>query len=602
MKTKLKSLPRFLKEVSREHKAILPLIILSAIFQGLSPLINIVLPRYILDELLEMKRVNILILYIGGLALGNFVFQWAVSMCKNHLTIYIYNLGYDSVKKLGIKATKIGLQDVEKKSNLDLLERGKQGAYDITTFAETISSMAASLITIAMVIGILIRNDWRLIVIILLCNMVAIPCFNKIKELDVDNAKRGIAENRAFRYLVSVSTDFRFAKDLRIYKGDKFFLNKAEKTMDRILHINHEYFTKNGFWNGVAQSVVQVQLTLTFVILGIGLLAKRITAGAFTMLYGASNQLGRSFNSLIQSYTDLITLSINLDPYYEFLDIGEPGMEEKGFMRSPKTEEKGSMGSLDRPVSLVFENITFRYPTAGEDTLKGINLTIHPGETLAIVGKNGAGKTSLIKLLCRLYQPQKGRILINGIDIQSLPAEEYKKQLSIVFQDFKLLPVKLDENILGKEEELITEEETRIVWEKLEETGIKSWVEEQPKGIKSNLTKIHDDEGLLPSGGQEQKIAISRALARNGSVVILDEPTAALDPKSEEEVFENLIRLTKGKTSVFISHRLSSTRIADRIIVLDKGEVIEEGTHKELMEQRGLYAEMFNTQAKQYKE
>ncbi|NLY46593.1 MAG: ABC transporter ATP-binding protein [Tissierella sp.] len=588
MKIKLKSLPRYLKEISRDNKYMLPLIFALSIFQGLAPLINIILPKYILDELLEMGRIPMILLYIGGLAFGNFLFQMAISVCKNYLIVHTYAITLSTVKNLGIKSTNIDLQDSEKKSNLDLLERGKQGTYNIVAFTETISSMGASLITIIMVIGILIQNDWRLILVILICNIVTIPCFSKIKDLDIDNAKRGIPENRAYRYLVSVATDFRFAKDLRIYKGDKFFLKKAEDTMDKILHINHAYFTKNGLWNGLAQSIVQIQLTITFIILGLSLLAARITVGTFTMLYGASNQLSRSFNTLIQGYTDLITLSFNLNPYYEFLNIDEVGKEGE------------FSGSLSKPVALTFENITFRYPTAQEDTLKDVSFNIYPGETIAIVGKNGAGKTTIIKLLCRLYKPQKGRILINGIDIQSLSMEEYKKQLSIVFQDFKLLPIQLDENILGKEEDFITEEDIGLLWEKLEETGIKSWVESQPKGVKSHFTKIHDDKGLLPSGGQEQKIAISRALARDGSIVILDEPTAALDPKSEEEVFENLIQLTEGKTSIFISHRLSSTRIADRIIVLDKGEILEEGTHKELMEENRLYAEMFNIQAKQY--
>ncbi|NLX62423.1 MAG: ABC transporter ATP-binding protein [Tissierellia bacterium] len=589
MKTKLESLPLFLKEISRDYKYMLPLIFALAIFQGLSPLVNIILPKYILDELLYMRRVNRLLIYIGGIALGNFVFQLATSICRNHLNVNMYILELDAVKKLAIKATNISLENSEKKSNLDLLERGKEGTYNIITFVETISNMAASLITLVMVTGILIKNDWRLVFLILLCNMFTIPCFNRIRFLDIDNAKRGIPENRAFRYLCSVATDFRFAKDLRLYKGDKFFIKKAEEIMDKILIINHEYFTKHGFWNGLTQSIVQIQITITFIILGLSLLATRITAGTFTMLYAASNQLGRSFNSLIQGYTDLITLSVYLDPYYEFLNIEE--IEKEGEVPN---------NFLIKPASIAFEDVTFRYPTAKEDILKNINFKVYPGETLAIVGKNGAGKTTIVKLLCRLYRPQKGRIFINGIDILSLPIEEYKKQLSIVFQDFKLLPIKLNENILGKEERFITEKETEMIWSKLEETGVKSWVEGQPKGIKSYLTKILDDNGLLPSGGQEQKIAITRALARDGSIVILDEPTAALDPKSEEEIFENMLKLTEEKTSIFISHRLSSTRIADRIIVLDKGEIAEVGTHEELMEQNGLYANMYNTQAKQY--
>lgn len=589
MKTKLRSLPQFLKEISKEYRHMIPLMFLLAIFQGLAPIINIVLPKYILDELLTLKRLNILTIYIGALAIGNFIFQLAISLCKNNLDIYINTLMLHSPKKLGIKATNIGLQESEKKTNLDLLERGKYGTYDIGNFANTISIMGASLITFLTVIGILLKNDWRLIGVILLCNIFTIPCFNKIKELDIDNAKRGIPENRAFRYLCSVATDFRFAKDLRIYKGDKLFVKKAEDTMDKILNINHGYFTKNGLWNGLAQSIVQIQLIFIFIILGISLFATKITIGTFTMLYGASHQLSKSINSLIQSYTDLITMSFNLDPYYEFLSLDEIKKEGGLFNKS-----------LNTPVSLTFENITFRYPTSNEDVLKDVSFNISPGETLAIVGQNGAGKTTIIKLLCRLYEPQKGRILINGINIENLPIEEYKKQLSIVFQDFKLLPIKLSENILGKDEKNITEEEIKMIWEKLNETGIKSWVENQKEGLGSYITKIYDDKGLLPSGGQEQKIAISRALARDGSIVILDEPTAALDPRSEEEVFENLIKLAKGKTAIFISHRLSSTRIADRIIVLDKGEILEEGSHSELIQYNGLYANMFNTQAEQY--
>lgn len=589
MKTKFSSLPQFLKEISSDYKYMLPLMFLLAIFQGLAPLINIVLPKYILDELLTMKRLNILTIYIGGLAFGNLIFQLAISLCRNHLNIYINTLMLDSAKKLGVKAANIGLQDSEKKTNLDLLERGKYGTYDISNFANTISTMGASLITFIMVMGILLKNDWRLIVVILLCNIFTITCFNKIKELDIDNAKRGIPENRAFRYLCSVATDFRFAKDLRIYKGDKLFLNKAEDTMDKILNINHGYFTKNGLWNGLAQSIVQIQLIFIFIILGISLFATKITVGTFTMLYGASHQLSKSINSLIQSYTDLITISFNLDPYYEYLSIDEIKKDGELFNKS-----------LNKSVSLTFENITFRYPTSDEDILKDVSFNINPGETLAIVGQNGAGKTTIIKLLCRLYEPQKGKILLNGIDIQNISIEEYRKQLSIVFQDFKLLPIKISENILGIEEDNITEEDIQMIWEKLKETGIKSWVENQKEGLESYITKIYHDKGLLPSGGQEQKIAISRALARDGSIVILDEPTAALDPKSEEEVFENLIKLAKGKTAIFVSHRLSSTRIADRIIVLDRGEIVEEGSHGELTKHGGLYAEMFNTQAKQY--
>ena len=586
---KSNSLFKFIGEIRRESKIALPLILVYAVFQGFYPLINIVRPKYIIDEILNLRRVDYIVSYICLLALANFIFQIVISNSKNRLDQIYFELRMTSFNKLGQKSIEMDIEIIEKKSTLDQKERGRHATYEVERLGIAISTMLAALITIVSTSGILMKNDYRLIFVVLIANLLTIPCFNKIKELEVDNNKRGIPENRAFLYLISVSTDFRFAKDLRLYGGREFFMKKAKLTMDRIIEINHEYFTKSGFWMGLVEALVQIQLVVTFGILGLSLLTYRISVGSFTMLYGASSQLGKSFSKIMEGLTDLITLTYNLDPYYEFMEVETASQT----MAKNKIEK-------EEGVSLVFENICFKYPTSESYVLEDLSFQVKAGESLALVGKNGAGKTTIIKLLTRLYRPTSGRILFNGLDIETLDLEEYRRELSVVFQDFKLLPTQVDENLLCKEEDKITKEDLESLEDKLGETGIKTWIDGQERGSKSYISKLMDEKGLLPSGGQEQKLAISRALVRDGSIVILDEPTAALDPKSEEEVFENLIKLSRGKTSIFISHRLSSTRIADRIVLVDKGKIIEEGSHSELVSSGGLYANMYKTQAKQY--
>jgi len=588
MENKFKLLPLFLKDVSKDYKFMFPLTIVKAIFEGLYPLINIIIPKYILDELINAKRIEVIGKYVILLALGNFIFKTIISISKHELEIYSRSIYYDVSRRIGVKASKIDIQVMERKSTLDLFERAKYGSYNIQSFVESITLMISSIITIVSTIGILVSNDWRLILVIIISNILTILCFNKIKELDIDFEKRNAPFNRKYAYFANIANDFRFAKDIRLYKANKFLLYKAKEVMDGILKINYTYMNKHGFFSGITQAIVQVQIIITFILLSISLVGKKITVGSFTMLYGAANQLGNSFKNLIEAYTSLTTLGYNIEPYYEFLELEE--------VENNNLEEK----NIGESVTIEFKNVSFKYPNREDYVFEKLSFKVNSKETLAIVGKNGAGKTTIIKLICRLYKPQEGKIYINGIDIEQFPTDQYRKFLGVVFQDFKLIPSKVSENIICKKDNEITEIDIQLAWEKLEETGIKQWLKNQSGGIENYITKIYDKNGLMPSGGQEQKIAISRALAKDGHIIILDEPTAALDPKSEEEVFENLIKLTKGKTSLFISHRLSSTRIADRIIVLDKGKIIEEGNHETLIKEDGLYANMYRIQASQY--
>ena len=243
-----------------------------------------------------------------------------------------------------------------------------------------------------------------------------------------------------------------------------------------------------------------------------------------------------------------------------------------------------------------FRRVSFHYPQSENLVLKEVSLTLREGESLSIVGANGAGKTTFIKLLCRLYEPTEGEILLNGTNIAEIPYGEYVQQLGVVFQDFRLFAFSMEENItMGMPANGHTIEEC------IEKCGLSKKCRFLPHGLRTNLSKEFDESGVEFSGGEGQKLALARVLYKNAPIIILDEPTAALDPLAEYEFYRRFQEIVEGKCAVYISHRLSSTRFTDKIAVFDQGHMAEYGTHKELMEQKdGIYAALFRMQAQYY--
>lgn len=251
---------------------------------------------------------------------------------------------------------------------------------------------------------------------------------------------------------------------------------------------------------------------------------------------------------------------------------------------------------LDNEYELEFRNVSFHYPNSKENILKHITAKIKVGGKMAIVGRNGSGKSTFIKLLCRLYDPTEGEILLNNIDIRKYDYDEYRRIFSVVFQDFKLLSFSIAGNVAAD-----TSYDKEKVWLCLKKTGLSERVKEMPKGIETVIYK-QEEEGVEISGGEEQKLAIARALYKDAAIMILDEPTAALDPISELEIYEQFNEIVQEKTAIYISHRMSSCRFCENILVFDDGNIIQHGSHEELLKQeKGLYAKLWNAQAQYYK-
>ena len=286
----------------------------------------------------------------------------------------------------------------------------------------------------------------------------------------------------------------------------------------------------------------------------------------------------------------------------------------RAYMNLPEEDvSKGDrhISELTMPLQIEFVNVSFSYQDAVEDgeeeiskeaaqgkvVFKHLDLTIHAGEKIALVGVNGAGKTTLVKLLCGMYDPDEGKILLNGIDRREFPKKELYQLFSVVFQEPLVLPFTVGENLAMDKAERVEEDRA---WEALEKAGLKTVFEEKKIRLDTYMTKRLMENGIELSGGQQQRFLLARALYKDASVLVLDEPTAALDPIAEKEVYENYNRYSGGKTAVFISHRLASTRFSDRIVLLEDGKITEMGTHEELLDRNGKYAEMFRVQSNYY--
>lgn len=574
-------------------------LILSCLVNGFSPLVNIILPKFMLDELLGGRRVTILLYLVAGLAVGNLLFSTLKAMCNMKNSTIFTRIFYKMNEKLTAKSVALSLEVSESKSNLDLLERGKYGLYNFYELDQVLQRIGAALISIVSVGLIIVLEDWRLLVVLVVTNLLTIPCMRKMQKLEVDNAERSVPENREFGYYCSIATDFRYAKDLKIFNGIDMMLNRAEKNMDRILKINHEYFTKNGFWSGFIAAIVEIQTVLLFGILGFVLLLGRITVGTFTMLYSACRQFGRSLNELSENSNQIYTMSLLFEPLLEYLAL--PTSENKQYLTETlETVDRCLDLALKGTLNWEFEDLSFHYPTDAKNIIEHCSFQIRSDETIALVGRNGAGKSTLVKLLCRFYEPQSGRILLNGADIRAIPLNDYYRVISPTFQDFQLLPFEIRENVACKVSDSINENIEKDVLKAITRLGLFEWVQTLPQRLATFLSQNLTPDGVLPSGGQAQKIALARSLYQGGHFVIMDEPTAALDPRSEEDIFNQMLNLSRDKTCLFISHRFSSTRFADRILVMDKGRIVEDGNHHDLISQQGIYCEMYQVQAAQY--
>ena len=411
--------------------------------------------------------------------------------------------------------------------------------------------------------GILFSLNPLLILFLCLTTVVSFLLNRRIsKWLEGSREEKSVYEKR-MQYVAGAADDIRAAKDIRLYKMAAWLNGIYDKNLKGLLGWYRRY-TEKLFGASAADSGLSLlRDAVTYAFLLYLALNDRITAAEFVLYFGVTAGFSSWLGSLLGQVTDLQRLNQSMNRFRSFLEYPDSYLREGG----------KPVGDMTKPKKIELEHIRFRYGGDGEDVIRDISLTLEPGEHLAVVGLNGAGKTTLVKLLCGLTDPTEGRVLYDGTDIREYNREEYYRLFGAVFQDHSILPVTI--------EEIVAEQESETIDHALAETCLKQ------AGLWEKIC-------ALPQ--------LARALYRQAPVIVLDEPTAALDPVSENRLYETYDDVMRGKTTVFISHRLASTRFCHRIVLIDRGQIIEEGTHEELLARQGKYYELFETQAKYYRE
>jgi ABC-type multidrug transport system fused ATPase/permease subunit len=416
----------------------------------------------------------------------------------------------------------------------------------------------------------------------------------------VESNKDALADvRRKLDYIGKTGGDFKAAKDLRLYGTEKWFDDNYKTYLKKRINIEYKNDLRRWFHNLVDGGMVAIRDVLTYGLLTVAVLEKGLSIGDFALYFGAVVGISGWLSGIVKDLTSFDMMSVETQHLREYLEMPDHHNRARGGQVSDVSMLPDAP-TLPYDIELV--DVSFRYPGAEKDTVTGLNLHIKKGEKLALVGVNGAGKTTIVKLICGLYRPTHGEIKINGISTSNYNIFEYYKLFSVVFQDHFVLPMTIEENIALKNKSEMSELDVQKVNHIIDQVGLRAKIERLPEGAQSRLVISVYDDAVELSGGEYQKLMLAQALYKSAPIMILDEPTAALDPIAENEIYQQYNQLTERSTSIFISHRLSSTRFCDRILFLEDGAIVEFGTHAELMRDETRYKHMYDKQSHYYKE
>lgn len=415
-------------------------------------------------------------------------------------------------------------------------------------------------------------------------------CGGKMNKLQYELREKETKEKRISQYVTRIFYEKKYASEIRLYNIRNLLFKKYRESYDERYKIYKNMYRKINVYSFL-QSAVLLGITMLSAYAYVAVIIKgtgAVKIGAYVTILGSIDYVCWKVRAAVRNAIEAGRSCIYMNNLQDFFEY------ESEEMKNGWRHINGELGDID------IEDITFTYEGAAAPTISNLTLHIKKGEKVALVGENGAGKTTLIKLLMGLYPLSNGEIRINQIPIQEYEQKEFHKHFGTVFQDLQIFALPLAENVLMRQPK--NERERLLVVDALRKAQFGDKLEKLTEGIDSMVTKEFDDKGFVCSGGEAQKIAIARVFAKNPDIVVLDEPSSALDPVAEYNMYHNMLQASEGKTVFFISHRLSSARIADKIYFLEHGKVIEAGSHDELMAQNGRYATMFQLQAKSYQE
>lgn len=584
----------FMLRTSRKYaKSVFPLCIVLALLSAGKSVAELLIAPAILNKIELSASLGSVVFTIAAFAL--------VLMLLSGLRSYVDTnalFGRIAVRSQGIYLSisrKYAKTSYPNLLNTDFLALGEKASAACSANSEsseaiwtTLTDLMTSCIGFIVYLALLTNLNLWLAALVAATTAVSYFASKRINEWGYLHRSEELELTKRIEYANKTATSREFAKDIRMF-GLRGWLEDLWGSTMRLYSAFCAKRERKYIWANI------IDIVLTFLRNGIayafliGITVKNgLPASQFLLYFAALSGFAQWVVEILDKLSVMHKQSLDISTIREFLDWNEPfdlnGGERIAFEPNKQYEIR-------------LDDVSFRYPKADKDTLSHINLTVHPGEKLAIVGLNGAGKTTLVKLVCGFLDPTEGRILLNGEDIRKFNRNDYYALFSAVFQEFSVLDVTVKENVAQCVDGI---DETRV-WQCIDKAGLTEKIQSLPKGIETHLGRRVFKDGVEFSGGQTQRLMLARALYKNAPILVLDEPTAALDPIAENDIYQKYNDMTHGRTSFFISHRLASTRFCDRIIFVDSGKIAEEGTHDELLKNGGGYAYLFEVQSKYYR-
>jgi ATP-binding cassette subfamily B protein len=562
---------------------------------GFTPLATVIIARLLIDGALTAIREGsiapiwlpvILQLGVGLLnAFSNTISSLFQSLLQDRVSNHVQSMVLR-------KANTLDLSFFENPEFYDKLSHASEEAANrpIAMISQTFG-LGRTLITLLSMLGLILHLAWWLAIVALI---VPIPSFIASSRYGLKNYRMmrwQSPEKRQQMYLNRLMTVDDFNKEIKLFNLGDFFIRRyqflAEKFYEENKRLQVARNLNNFLWSALsiaANSGIYLYVALQAV-------TRVISLGALSQYTMAVNQAGQNFQGVLDGISSMYENHLFVNTLFEFLEY-QPKIV------SPKHPVPIETPLTSKGLDIEFRNVSFTYPDKAQPTLKNVSFTLRSGEAIALVGRNGAGKTTLVKLLTRLYDPDEGEILIGDRNVKEYDLHELRDHIGVIFQDYVKYNMKASENIgVGRVGEV---ENLELIDAAAHKSGADTVIGRLQEGYDSMLGRWFD-KGMQLSGGEWQKVALARAFMRDARILILDEPTSALDAQAEYDVFTRFRHLTEGKTAIFISHRFSTVRLADRIFVIENGEVIENGSHQELMALDGRYAQLFNLQAEAYR-
>lgn len=603
MKERFHAICRFLTMVSQGNHRVLFWLLGSAFAAATLPYLSLFFSARILNLLLAKSYraclYTVVVFLLTQYGLGLFE-----KICRQYLDGQKELCLARTEQKITAKALELEFEKFEKTETMDAIRRtnvSSMGSGNVGDQLIVIHTLITSLLSVLYALFFLLRlfllsdssrnnfftSSFSMLALLLLCG-VQLALSSRInrrstqKKIELNQGNDH--SNSVANYLVNVMLEERRADDIRIGHLDHFLDVQFGKAMEHFLPMYLDFARFSAITNGKNALLSLLSNFAAYLVIGARALYGVLPIGDVLLYAGSVTRAMSDLQTFLATGSEFDYINSYLSTYEDF--IAQPSMAYDGTLPIEKRD--------DGQYEFAFHDVSFSYPGTNIPVLEHVTLSFAVGEKTALVGRNGAGKTTLIKLLCRLYEPTSGYITLNGIDIRKYSYKEYTQAFSVVFQDFHLFSLPLDENIAAG-----TEIDEAALQSSLAKVGLTGRVQQLPQGVRTRLYN-NNGSGVDLSGGEAQRTAIARALYKDAPFVILDEPTAALDPIAEAEIYEQFSQMTAGKTAVYISHRMSSCKFCDRIIVLDHGRIAEDGTHDTLLANHGIYANLYETQAQYY--